>query len=228
MEIDEKLGTTSPCSLRRVVVEEDKVREPRPSKPLTLMPYLGISIALVVYCFANGHFFVGVWLAATFLAWAFLFGVANTTDQSSCARKVDGESRSNPSIRSGRRKSVSLRGAAPKRRSRAGGLKTGYRASVKTRSAVRSSRPGESIGSTYSLLPATARKYRPDHTDRSPRPPRPRGVSNAANRRGIAYAPRRIQLIPPQTASPPPPCRRTKRASLRPTARPLRFARRLY
>ncbi len=160
MDIDEKLGKKSISTLRRVGTE-DQVRAPRASKLLIAMPAFGLSIALVAYCFVNGHFFVGVWLATTFLAWAFLFGAANATDQSSRAGEFDGESRSNPSLRSGRRKSVSLRGIAPKRRSRAGGLKTGYRASVKTRLGVGSPRPGESIGSTYSLPPATTQKHQP-------------------------------------------------------------------
>ena len=151
MDIEEKLDKRSISSLRAS----------RASNLLIVMISFGLSFALVAYCFVNGHFFVGLWLATTFLAWAFLFGAANATDQSSCTRELDAESRSNPSIRSGREKSVSLRGAAPKRRSRAGGLKTDSRASVKTRLEFGSPCPEESIGSTYSLPPATTQKHQP-------------------------------------------------------------------
>ena len=129
MDIEEKLDKRSVSSLRA----------PRASNLLIVMISFGLSIALVAYCFVNGHFFVGVWLATTFLAWAFLFGAANATDQLSCTRELDAEL--NPSICSGNMKSVALRGAAPKRRARARGLKTGSRATVKTRLEVGSPCP---------------------------------------------------------------------------------------
>jgi hypothetical protein len=84
------------------------------AKLCMVLPVLAICVALCVSCFANGRLFMGLWLVATFLSWAFLLGAAYATDQSSCALKNDDESRGRAWIGAEYGKKISLSRAAGK------------------------------------------------------------------------------------------------------------------
>ncbi len=57
------------------------------------MTALAVCLVLCAICFKSGRFFLGLWLAATFLSWAFLFGAGHATDRSSNAPKSEDETR---------------------------------------------------------------------------------------------------------------------------------------
>ena len=59
------------------------------SAPRLRIAMTALAVCVVPYaiCFKSGRFFAGVWLAATFLSWAFLFGSGHKADQTSDAPK---------------------------------------------------------------------------------------------------------------------------------------------
>jgi hypothetical protein len=108
---NQKLDELAMPSRRRPNV---RPRGPRGAKLWIVSPFLAIGVALCVSCFANGRLFMGLWLAATFLSWAFLLGAAYATDQSSCALKNDDESRGRAWIGAEYAKKISLSRATGK------------------------------------------------------------------------------------------------------------------
>jgi len=90
VELDQKLKELGMPSRRRPGA---RLPRHRAAKLCIKLPVLAIGVALCVSCFANGRLCMGLWLAATFLSWAFLLGAANATDPSSRALGNDDESR---------------------------------------------------------------------------------------------------------------------------------------
>ncbi len=137
-ETTDKLDETSMSPHQTRAGKEEQVRAPHASKLLIIVTVFSLCVALAVFCFVNGRFLLGAWVASAFLAWAFLLGAADATDQLSCDQERDDETRLDSSI-------SALRGAARELRAKAPGLKTDARAEVE------SLPPAEPIAPTHSL-----------------------------------------------------------------------------